>query len=57
MRWAAPTRKDAALCGQEGQQGRSRVGEEKKENRKAENPGLVGQSCERYKEVHRSRRK
>lgn len=57
MRWAAPAGKDAALCGQEGQQGRSRVGGEKKGKRKAENPALVGQSCERYKEVHRSRRK
>lgn len=56
MRWAASAGEDAALCGREGQQGRSRVGGENKGKIKAENPGLVGQSCESYKEVPRKRR-
>ena len=57
MRWAASAGKDAAGRGQEGQQGRARVGGENKGKIKAENPGLGGQSCERYKEVYRKGRK
>jgi len=57
VRWAASAGKDAAGCGQEGQQGRARVGGENKGKIKAENPGLGGQSCERYKEVYRKGRK